>query len=309
MPPATLQPWPAPAVLQTLQLPVGDGHLLQVQTFGSPAGIPALVLHGGPGSGCSPVLHQGLDPARYFIVCPDQRGAGASQPRGATHHNTLADLLADLHWLRAHLRLPPWLVVGGSWGAALALAHAAAEPDAVRGLLLRSSLSARPQDLRQFMAGAPFVPACASAAPWAWMNSVFQGGDAAEQALLALAFGAWEQGKSDAAPRPPAQGAALAAQIDRCRVMCHYLAQGCWLQAPDLLARCRSVPQVPTLFLHADDDRICPPDGARQLWAALPQAGWQWVVGAGHDPAHPDMARATRQACEHFAEHGDFEPL
>ncbi len=34
-------------------LDVGYGHLIYWETCGNPAGKPALVLHGGPGSGCS----------------------------------------------------------------------------------------------------------------------------------------------------------------------------------------------------------------------------------------------------------------
>lgn len=35
-------------------LDVGDGDRVYGETWGSPAGKPALVLHGGPGPGCVP---------------------------------------------------------------------------------------------------------------------------------------------------------------------------------------------------------------------------------------------------------------
>jgi proline iminopeptidase len=57
---------------------VSGGHVLHDQESGSEAGILALVLHGGPGSGCSPVLRRIFDPQRYRIVCIDQRGAGCN---------------------------------------------------------------------------------------------------------------------------------------------------------------------------------------------------------------------------------------
>ncbi|MDE2455631.1 MAG: alpha/beta fold hydrolase, partial [Burkholderiales bacterium] len=114
------------------QLAVDGGHRLHVREYGRADGIPAVVLHGGPGSGCSPLQPRFFDPARYRVICPDQRGAGLSQPRGSIEHNTTAHLLADLRRLREHLGLDGWLVVGGSWGATLAVAHAAAEPAALR---------------------------------------------------------------------------------------------------------------------------------------------------------------------------------
>jgi proline iminopeptidase len=83
--------------------PVGDGHRLWVETRGNPAGEPVLVLHGGPGSGCSPRFSELYDRARQFLVLPDQRGAGRSEPAGERGANTTAYLIADLE----ALRLPP----------------------------------------------------------------------------------------------------------------------------------------------------------------------------------------------------------
>ena len=95
-------------------LVVGDGHVLNVEEYGNAQGIPALVLHGGPGSGCSPLQRRFFDPRRYRIICLDQRGAGGSRPRGSTQSNTTADLLADLHTLRRHLGLERWVVSSGA---------------------------------------------------------------------------------------------------------------------------------------------------------------------------------------------------
>ena len=84
-------------------LPVGDGHRLWVETRGNPAGEPVLVLHGGPGSGCSPRFPALYDGARQWLVLPDQRGAGRSEPAGERTANTTAHLIADLEALRLHL--------------------------------------------------------------------------------------------------------------------------------------------------------------------------------------------------------------
>ena len=109
--PATL--YPALPLLCTRRIDVGDGHHLHVDEWGAADGMPALVLHGGPGSGCSPLLPRFFDPVRYRVICVDQRGAGRSTPSGAIHHNTTAHLLADLRRLRKTLAIDRWLVVGG----------------------------------------------------------------------------------------------------------------------------------------------------------------------------------------------------
>ena len=55
-------------------LDVGDGHQLYFETWGNPAGVPVVVLHGGPGSGCSPRLCELYDERRHQVVFFDQRG-------------------------------------------------------------------------------------------------------------------------------------------------------------------------------------------------------------------------------------------
>lgn len=299
-----------------------DGHVLALREWGAATGRPALVLHGGPGSGGSALLARVFDPAHWRVLVPDQRGAGLSRPRGATLHNTTDHLLADLRRLRRELGLERWFVFGGSWGATLALAHAADDPAAVEGLLLRSAFVGRDTDVDAFFAGS------ARLQPQAWAALAEAAGvapqtgtpallDALQQALedpaaarreaAALAWRRWERGLSTPAGDPgPLQGEDVAAQVDRLRVQVHYLRHGCWLRERPLLARAAAAPPVPTLLLHADDDRVCPLAGAAELAAALPQAELRRVPVGGHDPTHPGLAAATVAALAAFARQGDF---
>ncbi len=65
------------------RLDVGDGNTVYWETCGNPKGTPALMLHGGPGSGCSPRYRRYCDPAAYRIVLLDQRGCGRSTPHAS----------------------------------------------------------------------------------------------------------------------------------------------------------------------------------------------------------------------------------
>ena len=294
------------------RLPVGDGHVIHVEEHGQPRGIPALVLHGGPGSGQAAVLRSFLDPAHYRILCPDQRGAGQSTPAGSIASNTLAHLLQDLRLLRSALGVEKWLVVGGSWGATLALAHALDQPAAVCGLLLRNVFLARPQDIDSFFAGAvqqgqPAWQALAERARAAGVPLVpcladaFRDGTPQEQRALATAWSAWEQKLCDEPVRPPDQET-LARLVHRYRIQSHYLSHGCWLAEPPLLARCGELPRVPMLLAHGTADAICPPEGAIALQQATQGAArLRWVEGAGHQAGDPRMLAVLREAADAFA--------
>jgi proline iminopeptidase len=272
-----------------------------------------------PGSGSSPLLRRVFDPARYRVVCIDQRGAGGSQPRGGIANNTTGDLLDDLHHVRQHLGIARWLVAGGSWGATLAVAHAAAEPDAVSALLLRAPFLARREDIDWFFQGAAAEQPeawqrFASVAPPAhhhallpWLAEVFARGDDEAVARATQAWARWEHALAGL----PAHGEApfdtqMDAMTSRYRIQTHYLANECWLAAPTLLERAASLPRVPTLLLHARDDRVCRPEGAQALHDRLPHSALRWVDNGGHDAAHPAMVAATVTALDHYAAHGHF---
>jgi proline iminopeptidase len=122
-------------------LDVGDGNLVYWEVSGNPRGKPAVVLHGGPGAGCSAGPRRDFDPAVYRIVLFDQRNCGRSTPSAADpatdlSGNTTAALIADLEALRVHLGVDRWLVLGTSWGTTLALAYAEAHPDRVSEMVL-----------------------------------------------------------------------------------------------------------------------------------------------------------------------------
>jgi proline iminopeptidase len=86
-------------------LEVGDGHAVYWEVVGSPDGLPAVWLHGGPGAPASPGSRRNFDPARYRAVIFDQRGCGRSRPLASEvgadlSTNTTGHLVSDMERLR-----------------------------------------------------------------------------------------------------------------------------------------------------------------------------------------------------------------
>ena len=122
-------------------LATGDGNLVYWETCGNPRGKPAVVVHGGPGSGCTDRHRRLFDPAGYRVVLFDQRGCGRSTPHASADDTDLAgnttwNLVADMEALRCQLGIERWLVLGGSWGSTLALAYAVRFPECVTEMVL-----------------------------------------------------------------------------------------------------------------------------------------------------------------------------
>src|ERR1700733_13251192 len=137
---------------ETGLLDTGDGNLVYWETCGNPDGEPALVVHGGPGSGCSTGQRRTFDPARFRIILFDQRNCGPSRPHASDPAadmslNTTEHLLRDMEQLREHLSVDRWLLFGGSWGVPLSLAYAERHPGRVSALLLLSGVTTRRAEL------------------------------------------------------------------------------------------------------------------------------------------------------------------
>lgn len=290
-------------------LDVGDGHQLYYETWGNPAGTPVVVLHGGPGSGCSPRLCELYDARRHHVVFFDQRGCGRSLPLGEIRANTTVHLIDDIERLRRHLGIPRWWVSGGSWGATLALAYAAAHPRMVDGVVVRSVFMPGDGNVRWFFKGV------AALRPEAWRAlsaalgdapdlltelAVRLGGDDRETAVgAALAWLRYEQAVNDPSAPPPSPPLEERDRlVDKYRLQAHYLTAGCFLNEEDFLDACAGLSGLPIWLIHGRDDVVCPPSNAERIHACIDGSRLVWIEGCAHDPFHPGMLAAWRAALE-----------
>ena len=300
-------------------LPVGDGHELYVETVGRPDGVPAVFLHGGPGSGCQPAQRALFDPSHFRAVFFDQRGAGRSTPWHGREANTTWHLLADMERIREHLGIDRWLIVGGSWGATLALAYAEAHPERVLGMALRSVFlgtraeldwafgtglrAMRPELHADFLS---VLPADERGTP---VDAYLRRSLDADPAVHAPAARAWHDTERVLSETRPTRShldhqaiadAANGPLPSTPFMEAHYFSKDCFLEPDQLLAQAGNLAGIRGVIVQGRYDLLCPPANAHALAAAWPGAELVIAEGAGHSVGEPGMADALRAAIESF---------
>ena len=139
---------------------VSGGHRIYVEQYGTPGGLPVVVLHGGPGGGIHPNIRRFFDPKCFHVTLFDQRGCGNSRPHASVENNTTWDLIEDIETIRCLLGISRWIVFGGSWGATLGILYAQQHPERVMQLILRGPFLFTQSELDWFYGGgvAAFFP-------------------------------------------------------------------------------------------------------------------------------------------------------
>ena len=306
----------------TGMLHMGDGHKMYYEQCGKPEGLPIVFLHGGPGSGCSARHRQLFDLTSYRVIFFDQRGCGRSLPRGSVQANTSDHLVADIESLRRHLGIDRWLVVGGSWGAGLALAYAAAHSSVCLGLVLRGVFLGRIADLDWFFqqarqllpdawaAFALHAPQDKRADMLRWLYNELHHGHPTQALTAACAWETWETAliqRNSAVPKSALPtGPEAQTLLDKYRVQSHYLINACFWGDTSLLERARTLTAVPTAIVHGRLDWCCLPQSAWDLHMHLPTSRMQWLDDCGHSSFEPALAQANADAIAHYASHGHF---
>ena len=150
--------YPAIKPFNTGTIRVSPVHELYYEECGNPYGKPVILVHGGPGAGCSAHMRRFHDPRVYRIILLDQRGSGRSQPHASLEENTTWHLVEDMEKLRCQLNIDKWQVFGGSWGSTLSIAYAITHPTQVTELVLRGIFHLRKQEIDfYYQSGANFI--------------------------------------------------------------------------------------------------------------------------------------------------------
>jgi proline-specific peptidase len=115
------------------------GGELWYRVIGSGAGIPVVLLHGGPGLTSHYLKSMEALSDERIVMRYDQLGSGRSDAVTDTSLFTIARFVEQLEALRRHLALEQMHLYGHSWGATLAVEYYRAHPGRVVSLVLASS--------------------------------------------------------------------------------------------------------------------------------------------------------------------------
>jgi proline iminopeptidase len=297
-------------------LDVGDGHQIYWEECGNPSGKPALVLHGGPGSGCTVNQRRNFDPARYRIVLFDQRNSGRSRPHASEPNvdlskNTTHHLIQDIETLRTKLGIDQWVIWGASWGSVLALAYAEQHPEHVAALILMVMGTGRrsEHELMSEGLGRLFPEA------WDRFNS-FANQSQAEGTVIdkyhdllfhpdpqvrvqaAENWCAWEAAIVPTSPPSPRFGSPEF-RLAFARIVTHYWRNDCWLEPNQILENAAKLSPIPGVILQGRLDLSNLSGSPWELVAVWPNCSLEFF-DSGHEGNAAMMERLIA-ATDRFA--------
>lgn len=312
--------YPAIEPFNRFRLAVPGGHELYVEECGTRGARPAIVLHGGPGGGCSPGMRRYFDPEAWHVVLFDQRGCARSRPHASVERNTTWDLIEDIEAIRRRVGVERWTVFGGSWGAALGLLYAQAHPRRVSELILRGVFLMTERELGWFYGGGaaaffpelweefvkPIPPAERDDMIAAYHRRLMSG-DIARQTEFARCWARWEGAtatlRSDPRGRPGFGDASYARAF--ARIECHYFYNRGFLRPEDqILAGMERLRGVPGVIVQGRYDMVCPPQSAFDLHRAWPGSELRMVSDAGHALSEPGITAELLEATDALRESG-----
>ena len=313
--------FPDIAINESYRFPVSGGHEIYVEESGNREGLPVVVLHGGPGLGCSQYLRRFFDAERFRIIMIDQRGAGRSQPLARTVKNTTDHLVADIELVRQELGVERWMLFGYGWGAALGLRYAQLHTKSVLGVLLQGVMLAGEREAKWL-----FKDGCNCIFPDSWNEFVslleeserenvlasyaerLNGGNELVRMQSAKSWASWMARCSTLHPNQSVVDHYLSPHIALAlaKLQCHYFTNKGFLAQDEILSGMGKLSGVPGVLVHGRYDMISPLGGALELQDAWKGSEIHIIRDAGHSIAEPAIVDALINSISKLLDR--FEP-
>ena len=300
-----------------------NNHTLYFEEYGNLDGIPAIFLHGGPGSGCNDSQKAIFDYKKYRVVFLDQRGSGKSSPKGSTKNNTTSKLIEDIEVVRKYLKIESWIVVGGSWGATLALAYAQVHTSKVESIILRALFLGTKKEINWAFFDAPlkFRPELIYRLnqllnnkklvnPIFALGKMLQSKNNQTRSLGANLWLAYESNLSSIQFNYNSFNEVLSNSIKKTKLIpntpfleWHYIKNNFFLKPNQLLKNKKKLSKIPISIIQSDYDLLCPPLTSFNFASGLPNCKIFRIASAGHyisDPGVKEMMKKLLDEYEKF---------
>ena len=260
-----------------------DGRAIGFAEYGDPDGLPAMALHGTPGSRYMFALtDEGARARGLRIIAPERPGYGLSE---AHHFDTLADTAHDLKALADALGLDRFAMIGVSGGGPHAIAAAALLKERVLRLALISPVGPiadcdhiRMSHLHRFLFTRMAPSHHAAGAFFYGLRTLIDWTPGAAYHLLMQRVTDTDR---EVLHRPEVRANLQAALREGLRT---------GIEGPlqDLRLYCEhwNLPlgeiTVPAIMWQGSEDTVVPPDAAYYLAGALPGCRLEVIEGVGH---------------------------
>jgi len=291
-------------------LQVSEKHEIYYATYGNPNGVPVVILHGGPGIGCSDEYSRFFDLNYWHVIMFDQRGAMRSKPFACMEENTTQHSVTDIESLRIHLGIQQWVVFGHSWGSCLALIYGQSYPESCLGFILEGTFLGRDKDISFFrdmgkVSAGAYADFLANI-PLEEQNDVpktcyqrLMDSDPNIHMSMARALMRYQLLNTNNPPSAEIIQKILSDDrfiLSFIRAFVHYAIHQCFLQPNQVLENVSKISHLPCIIVHGSLDTVCPLEQS-----ALLHESWQnselWIIeGAGHSCREPTITNALVEA-------------
>jgi proline iminopeptidase len=220
--------------------------------------------------------------------------------------------------IREQFGFERWMIVGGSWGATLALAYAEAHPERVSSIVLRATfLGTRAELEGAFLDTLPrFYPDLSEdflkllspderARP---LDAYYRRILDPDSLVHGPAARAWHDTERILSEHAPGRVRLDLAALNSSRPLpatpfleAHYFLNDCFMKPGQLLTEAARLAGIPGLIVQGRYDLLCPPATSHALAAVWPDSKVRLVEGAGHSLYDPGVRDAVMRAIADLA--------
>lgn len=293
--------------LEETMLPVGGHHKLYVHLWGNKKSAHVIMyLHGGPGSGTGDSAKTFFYPNEQKVIFFDQRGSGKSTPKGELKDNNTDKLVEDITRILDHYKVDKVTLVGGSWGACLALAYGIRHPERIRRIVIRGIFTANRDEIAYLDKGhfrlyypevweryENSVPEEFRADPTSYHLKVIFDQKSDREAIKRSAYAMhMMEGSHMSLDDRLREDSYEEYEPESSIVEQYYLKNACFLTENYIFDNAHKL-TMPVALVQGRYDTICPPKTAYDLHKKLPKGRLIWTVGghAGQDRANWEAIR------------------